>query len=86
MNDSSAIWCELSVDPERISVIRNWCHIDDPPSLALSSRTEMRRQLGWRDDVTVLLHAGNMGASKPFRTLWRLPESLINATNWCSSC
>jgi colanic acid biosynthesis glycosyl transferase WcaI len=55
---------ELAVDPEKVSVIRNWCHIDDPRALPLSSRTEMRRQLGWRDDVTVLLHAGNMGAKQ----------------------
>jgi colanic acid biosynthesis glycosyl transferase WcaI len=55
---------ELAVDPEKVSVIRNWCHIDNVPSLPLSRRTEMRRQLGWRDDVTVLLHAGNMGAKQ----------------------
>ena len=54
---------ELAVDPEKVSVIRNWCHIDDPSSLSLSN-TEMRRQLGWSDDVTVLLHAGNMGAKQ----------------------
>jgi putative colanic acid biosynthesis glycosyltransferase WcaI len=54
---------ELAVDPEKVSVIRNWCHIDDPSSLSLSS-TEMRRQLGWGDDVTVLLHAGNMGVKQ----------------------
>jgi colanic acid biosynthesis glycosyl transferase WcaI len=55
---------ELGVDPEKVSVIRNWCHIDDPPSRPLSSRAEMRRRLGWQDDVTVLLHAGNMGAKQ----------------------
>src|SRR4029453_12803374 len=29
-----------------------------------SSRTYMRRQLGWRDDVMVVLHAGNMGVKQ----------------------
>jgi glycosyltransferase involved in cell wall biosynthesis len=55
---------ELTIDPEKISVIRNWCHIGDPPSLSLSSRMEIREQLGWRSDVTVLLHAGNMGVKQ----------------------
>jgi len=55
---------ELGVDPEKLSVIRNWCHIDDPPSAPLRSRTAMRRQLGWRDDMTVVLHAGNMGVKQ----------------------
>jgi colanic acid biosynthesis glycosyl transferase WcaI len=55
---------QLGVDPEKISVIRNWCHIEEASSLTQSSRAEMRRQLGWRDDVTVLLHAGNMGAKQ----------------------
>ena len=55
---------ELAVDPEKVSVIRNWVHIDSVTSLPLSRRTEMRRQLGWSDDVTVLLHAGNMGAKQ----------------------
>jgi colanic acid biosynthesis glycosyl transferase WcaI len=55
---------QLGVDPDKVSVIRNWCHIDETSSLTQSSRAEMRRQLGWRDDVTVLLHAGNMGAKQ----------------------
>jgi putative colanic acid biosynthesis glycosyltransferase WcaI len=55
---------ELAVAPEKVSIIRNWSHIDDPPSPSLESRTDMRRQLGWRDDVTVVLHAGNMGVKQ----------------------
>jgi glycosyltransferase involved in cell wall biosynthesis len=55
---------QLGVDPDKISVIRNWCHIDEASPLTLTSRAEMRRQLGWRDDVTVVLHAGNMGAKQ----------------------
>ena len=55
---------QLGVDPHKVSVIRNWCHIDQTSSLTQSSRAEMRRQLGWKDHVTVLLHAGNMGAKQ----------------------
>jgi putative colanic acid biosynthesis glycosyltransferase WcaI len=54
---------ELAVEPKKVSVIRNWCHINNRRSHSLSS-TEMRRQMGWSDDVTVLLHAGNMGAKQ----------------------
>jgi colanic acid biosynthesis glycosyl transferase WcaI len=60
---------ELAIDPEKVSVIRNWCHIGDPPSLSLSSRIETRKQLGWRSDVTVLLHAGNMGVKQDLGNL-----------------
>ena len=55
---------QLGVDPEKVSVIRNWCHIDEVPAHTQGSRDEMRRQLGWGHDVTVLLHAGNMGAKQ----------------------
>jgi glycosyltransferase involved in cell wall biosynthesis len=55
---------QLGVDPDKVSVIRNWCHIDEASPLTLNSRAEMRQHLGWRDDVTVLLHAGNMGAKQ----------------------
>jgi glycosyltransferase involved in cell wall biosynthesis len=55
---------DLAVAPEKVSVIRNWSHIEDPPSPSLASRTDMRRQLDWRDDVTVVLHAGNMGVKQ----------------------
>jgi colanic acid biosynthesis glycosyl transferase WcaI len=55
---------QLGVNPDKISVIRNWCHIDEASPPTLSSRAEMRQRLGWRDDVTVVLHAGNMGAKQ----------------------
>jgi glycosyltransferase involved in cell wall biosynthesis len=60
---------QLGVDSGKVSVIRNWCHIDEASPLTLSSRAEMRRHLGWRDDVTVLLHAGNMGAKQGLSNL-----------------
>jgi glycosyltransferase involved in cell wall biosynthesis len=55
---------QLGVDPHKVSVIRNWCHFDETSSLTQCSRAEMRRRLGWKDDVTVILHAGNMGAKQ----------------------
>jgi colanic acid biosynthesis glycosyl transferase WcaI len=55
---------QLGVDPDKVSIIRNWSHIDETSALTIDSRKEVRRQLGWRDDVTVVLHAGNMGAKQ----------------------
>jgi putative colanic acid biosynthesis glycosyltransferase WcaI len=55
---------QLGVDPDKISIIRNWSHIDETSELSTNSRKEVRRQLGWDDDVTVVLHAGNMGAKQ----------------------
>lgn len=48
----------LSVPRERIEVIRNWTHLQDRPN---PPRGETRSVHGWRDDETVVLHAGNMG-------------------------
>jgi colanic acid biosynthesis glycosyl transferase WcaI len=55
---------QLGVDPDKVSIIRNWSHIDETSELSTNSRKEVRRQLGWEDDVTVVLHAGNMGAKQ----------------------
>jgi glycosyltransferase involved in cell wall biosynthesis len=55
---------QLAVDPNKVSVIRNWCHIDEMASPMANSRAQTRQQLGWKGDVTVLLHAGNMGAKQ----------------------
>jgi colanic acid biosynthesis glycosyl transferase WcaI len=60
---------QLGIDPKKVSVIRNWCHIDETSSPTQSNRAKMRRRLGWRDDVTVLLHAGNMGAKQDLRNV-----------------
>ena len=51
---------ELDVDPDRIDVVRNWTHLQDSPQRS----AEVRRRLGWPDDVTIALHAGNMGAKQ----------------------
>jgi glycosyltransferase involved in cell wall biosynthesis len=55
---------QLGVDPNKVSIIRNWSHIDETSELSTNSRKEVRQQLGWEDDVTVVLHAGNMGAKQ----------------------
>jgi glycosyltransferase involved in cell wall biosynthesis len=52
------------VDPDKVSIIRNWSHIDETSALTTDGRKDVRRQLGWEDDVTVVLHAGNMGAKQ----------------------
>jgi colanic acid biosynthesis glycosyl transferase WcaI len=51
---------DLRVPPDRVSVIRNWCHIESPPAVAVDAS---RSALGWGDE-TVVLHAGAMGAKQ----------------------
>lgn len=48
----------LGVTKDRIKVVRNWTHL---PAMPSSDPREMRRQLGWRPEDIVVLHAGNMG-------------------------
>jgi len=48
---------DLGIAPDRVVDVPNWSHVP-PPS---SDRVQMRRQLGWGDDVLIALHAGNMG-------------------------
>ncbi len=52
---------EMDLDPERVAVVRNWSHIDDLPA---GDRSALRARLGWPDNATVVLHAGNMGAKQ----------------------
>jgi colanic acid biosynthesis glycosyl transferase WcaI len=51
----------LGVSPEKIEVVRNWTHLDavTPTDVAAT-----RKQLGWKDTETVVLHAGNMGVKQ----------------------
>jgi glycosyltransferase involved in cell wall biosynthesis len=51
---------ELGVRPELVTVIPNWSHI----GRAVQGREETRRQLGWRRDEIIALHAGNMGVKQ----------------------
>lgn len=52
------ICAELGVDPSRVSLHRNWVHLD--AQLPVIPREQMRRRLGWGDGP-VALHAGSMG-------------------------
>jgi glycosyltransferase involved in cell wall biosynthesis len=51
---------DLGVDPARITSIPNWSHIAPPTG----DRAAVRRELGWRDDEVIALHAGNMGVKQ----------------------
>jgi len=48
---------ELGVDERRILDFPNWSHLGSPTE----ERSLTRSRLGWPDDCTVVLHAGNMG-------------------------
>lgn len=54
-------WLEnnLELDPSRVTVLRNWTHLDTAPVEV--DRAAVRRRLGWREDETVVLHTGAMG-------------------------
>lgn len=51
----------LHVDADRVEVIRNWTHLGPAPAV---DKSAVRLGLGWADDETVVLHAGNMGAKQ----------------------
>lgn len=48
---------EIGVDERRIVDLPNWSHLGAPTAV----RTATRERLGWPDDCTIVLHAGNMG-------------------------
>lgn len=56
----SRILNEFGVHSDRVSVIRNWSHIDTPEKMEAQ---EARRRLGWGRGP-IALHAGNMGAKQ----------------------
>ncbi|RUR02032.1 glycosyltransferase WbuB [Labedella endophytica] len=51
----------LGVEPSRVEVIRNWTHVGGTPA---QDRASWRATLGWPEDATVVLHAGNMGVKQ----------------------
>lgn len=53
----------LGADRSRMTVIRNWTHIDIPAEGAQSAQG-VRGKYGWRPDEIVVVHAGNMGAKQ----------------------
>ena len=55
----------IGIDRERITVIRNWSHVER----ATVDRVAVRRGLGWREDELIALHAGNMGAKQGLENL-----------------
>lgn len=51
----------LGVDPEKVTVIRNWTHLPEQPAI---DRDAFRAQYDWAPDQTVVLHAGNQGVKQ----------------------
>lgn len=47
----------LGVDPDVVTVIRNWSHV----GRSTADPADTRARLGWKPDQTIALHAGNMG-------------------------
>ncbi len=52
---------KLGIPEDRVSVIRNWMHLQEAPK---SDRRQARADRGWKDDDVVVLHAGNMGVKQ----------------------
>ncbi|GAB3793844.1 glycosyltransferase family 4 protein [Nocardioides ungokensis] len=48
----------LDADPQRVAVIRNWTHIKPVEPF---DEPAFRTRMGWREDETIVLHAGAMG-------------------------
>jgi colanic acid biosynthesis glycosyl transferase WcaI len=52
---------KMGVDPKRLTVIRNWSHIDSPAAV---DTAEVRMKHGWQPQERIVLHSGNMGAKQ----------------------
>lgn len=52
---------ELGVPASKVVVVRNWTHLR--PSEVVD-RTAAKAELGWPTDVSIAVHAGNMGAKQ----------------------
>lgn len=52
---------QLGVDAARVRVVRNWTH--HSPAI-VDNIGATRERLGWQDEETIVLHAGNMGAKQ----------------------
>lgn len=62
------------LSPDKVSVVRNWSHVDPPRG----DRRSTRRRLGWRDDQVIALHSGNMGLKQGL-------ENVVEAAREASS-
>ena len=51
----------LGVPVDGVTVRRNWSHLEP---VEAGDRAAARRRLGWSDDETIVLHAGNQGAKQ----------------------
>jgi colanic acid biosynthesis glycosyl transferase WcaI len=63
---------ELAVDAGRVSVVKNWTHVDDIDRTGDVPGYRERR--GWMDDDFVVVHAGNMGKKQDLRNVVRAAE------------
>lgn len=52
---------KMGVDPKRVTVIRNWAHIESPTAV---DKAEVRTKHGWQPQERIVLHSGNMGAKQ----------------------
>lgn len=52
---------KMGVDPHRLTVIRNWAHIEAPTAV---DTAEVRMKHGWEPRERIVLHSGNMGAKQ----------------------
>lgn len=57
---------ELGADADAVRTVRNWTHLRPTSGLDTAA---VRGRLGWRDDETVVLHAGNQGAKQGLRNV-----------------
>jgi len=57
---------ELGVPVEKVVVLRNWTHL---PRLEPVESDTAKAQLGWPDDGTLAVHAGNMGAKQGLKNI-----------------
>ena len=58
---------KLGISADKISIIRNWSHVDTGGPGDRSA--EVRREFGWGGDKVVVLHAGNMGVKQGLETV-----------------
>lgn len=66
---------ERGVEPDRIVHLRNWSHIQ-PPS---RPRQDIRHELGWDPNRTIVLHAGAMGLKQGLENVVFAAQRAANA-------
>ncbi|WP_187589869.1 glycosyltransferase family 4 protein [Gordonia sp. OPL2] len=68
---------ELAVDRGRVSVVKNWTHVDGCDRAG--DAAEYRASQGWVDDDFVVVHAGNMGKKQDLQNVVRAAEAAREA-------